>query len=96
MVGLLENMRVNFPFPEDGKALALRVILQAGKIDKCLLPTGLSRWRDAFNEISPRADFDNLPRFRDHPSILKNLRWMQHELANTSFSDWMQMKVNRN
>ena len=60
MVGLLENMRVNFPFPEDGKALALRVILQAGKTNERLFPNGFTSGFDSFYQISATANLYDL------------------------------------
>jgi len=59
-VGLLENMRIDLPFPEDRKALALRVILQAGKINECLFPSGLMSGFDGFHQIATTANLYDL------------------------------------
>ena len=63
-VGLLQDLGVDFPFPKDGKALALRVILQAGKFNERLLPTGITSGLDGFYKISATANLYDLARRR--------------------------------
>jgi hypothetical protein len=59
-VGLLENLRIDLPLPEDGEALALRIILKAGKINQRLLPDGLMSRFDGFHQIAATADLYDL------------------------------------
>jgi hypothetical protein len=58
--GLLKDLGVDFAFPEDGKALSLRVILQAGKVNERLFPNGLTSGFNAFYQIPVTANLDDL------------------------------------
>jgi hypothetical protein len=51
-VGWLENMRIDLSFPEDRKALALRVILQARKVNERLFPKRFLSRFDGFHQIA--------------------------------------------
>jgi hypothetical protein len=59
-VGLLENLRINLSFPEDREALALRVVLQAGKLDERLFPRWLVSRFDGFHQIAAAANLYDL------------------------------------
>jgi hypothetical protein len=59
-VSLLENMCIDFPFPEDGKVLTLGVILQTGKVNERLLPKGFTSGFDGFHQISATANLYDL------------------------------------
>ena len=63
-VSLLENVGIDLPFPEDRKALALCVILQAGKINKRLFPRGLVGGLNGFNQIAATTNLYDLARRR--------------------------------
>ena len=61
-VGLLENMRIGLPLPEDRKALALRVILQARKINERLFPIGLTSRLHGLYQVAAAANLHDLAR----------------------------------
>jgi hypothetical protein len=50
-----QNHGVHFPFPENGEALALGVIFQAGEVNARLFPTGFTSGVDVFQQISTTA-----------------------------------------
>jgi hypothetical protein len=53
-------MRIALPLPEDREALALRVILQARKINERLFPGGLVSRFDGVHQIAPTANLYDL------------------------------------
>ena len=63
-VGLLQNLGVDFSFPENRKPLTLRVILQTGQFNERLLPTGITSGLDGFYKISATANLYDLARRR--------------------------------
>jgi hypothetical protein len=59
-IGLPQDLGVNLPFPEHGEAFTLGVILQAGKIDERLFPTGFTSGFDGFHQIAAAANLYDL------------------------------------
>jgi hypothetical protein len=59
-VRLREGMRIGLPFPEHGEVLTLGVILQAGKTNERLFPTGFTSRFDGFNQISATPNLYDL------------------------------------
>ena len=55
-----QDLGVSLAFPEDGEALALSVILQAGKINERLFPKGFTSGFDSFYQISATANLYDL------------------------------------
>ena len=55
-----EHLGIDLAFPEDGEVLALGVILQAGKIDERLFPSGIASGLDSFDEMSATANLYDL------------------------------------
>jgi hypothetical protein len=59
-VRLRESMRIGLPFPEDGEVLTLGVILEAGKTNERLFPTGFTSGFDGFHQISATPNLYDL------------------------------------
>ena len=61
-IGLWKNLRVTFAFPQDGKALALGIVFEAGKINECLFPDWLMGGLNGLYQISATANSYDLAR----------------------------------
>ena len=59
-VGLRESMRIGLPFPEHGEVLTLGVVLQAGKTNERLFPTGFTSGFDGFYQVPTTANLYDL------------------------------------
>ncbi len=57
----VENLRVEFQFPNDFERLALGVVVKAGQADERACAWG---WLDGLDEVSAGADADNLAGFK--------------------------------
>jgi hypothetical protein len=61
-VRLLQDLSIDLAFPQDGEALTLGVILQAGKINQRLFPNGFTSGFDGFYQIPATANLYDLSR----------------------------------